>query len=348
MITLSYFGACLAGALMALVLIVLAPVITEKLLRSELQAPLRISSLLLFFATISATQTGVLSGFEQFKKNASANFWSGVIGFPIAVAGAYFWNLNGAVWALAAGAGLNSLLKAFALRGYWHYRSVLRWRPEWVILRDFSLPAAASSAIVAPALWVCNAMLIRQPNGYAEMGLFTAANQWRTALLLIPGSAASVVLPVLASLAGERHTNHYHRVLIFSIGASTAVALLLAAPLLGFSRLIMSSYGPGFETGQSVLILLIISAVMAAANNIIGHALASAGKMWWAFLLNVSWAVTLIALAAIFVPPMGARGLALATVVAYGAHTAFQVLTVKFMLFTRQESSRLRSAQSTA
>jgi len=52
---------------------------------------------------------------------------------------------------------------------------------------DFSVPAFLSSAMTIPVTWISNAMLIRSPGGYAEMGIYNAANQMRTAATYIPG-----------------------------------------------------------------------------------------------------------------------------------------------------------------
>jgi hypothetical protein len=39
-------------------------------------------------------------------------------------------------------------------------------------------------------------MVVNQPGGYAEMGVFSAARQWRTAIGFIPGVLAQFALPL--------------------------------------------------------------------------------------------------------------------------------------------------------
>jgi hypothetical protein len=43
-----------------------------------------------------------------------------------------------------------------------------------------------SGATVTPKTWAANASLVNQPNGYAELGLFNTANQFRMIILYIP------------------------------------------------------------------------------------------------------------------------------------------------------------------
>jgi hypothetical protein len=56
----------------------------------------------------------------------------------------------------------------------------------------------------------------------------------------------------------------------------------------------MLAYGSGFANDANVLGILSITAVLVATSKVIGHTIASNGKMVMGFLLNVLWAVALI------------------------------------------------------
>ena len=72
------------------------------------------------------------------------------------------------------------------------------------ILSEICLPAVLANTAAGPVMWFTNTMLVNQPSGYAEMGVLNAANQWRTAILFLPGLIGQVVLPLLSSLQGTR------------------------------------------------------------------------------------------------------------------------------------------------
>ena len=66
-------------------------------------------------------------------------------------------------------------------------------------------------------------------------------------------------------------------------------------------------------------------------NNVIGQAIASQGKMWLGFYVNLIWAIVLLIscymLVVIF--PMGAVGISLAYLISYITHTIVQFIYIK-------------------
>ncbi len=318
------------GGLMAIGLFIFAPWLAEKTINApHLAGVLRVGSLILFINALNGAQTGALAGFEAFKTIARVNVFIGLISFPILVCGAYFGGLTGAVWALAINLCFNWLLNHIALRRearrYCVPFTIRGCSREWPVLWKFSLPAALGGALVGPVNWACGALLVNQPGGYAEMGLFSAANQWRIAILFIPGMLGQVILPLLSNLSGESTGQQYRKVLLLNVFLNFGIALAMVLPLVLLAHFVMSAYGPGFGKGTSVLRVLSFSAVLVAANNVVGHAIISKGKMWMGFLFNGLWAVSLLSITLILLQKgYGALGLAYATLIAYVLHTAWQ------------------------
>jgi len=79
-------------------------------------------------------------------------------------------------------------------------------------------------------------------------------------------------------------------------------------------------YGRGFAGNNAVLIAIAISAIPMALCNVVGYVIASAGKMWWGFAVNLLWTIAFTISALHFVPRYGAMGLALTYIVAYALH----------------------------
>lgn len=328
-ISLSMAVAIGTGTMMALTLLAFAPWLAEHTLAApRLTCLLRISALMLFFVAVSGMQTGALAGFEAFKSIASVNLWAGLFSFPLVIAGVYLGGLEGAGWGLAASAVVNAILGQIALKDQAQRSGVtLVWKDcltEGKVLWSFSLPAVLSGIMVGPVNWICNAMLVNRANGYAEMGIFNAANQWRTAILFLPTSLGVIVLPILSSLRGRNDNVGYQRVLRLNVLMNGVIALAGAFAVTLSATFIMNTYGDGFEGGCQTLILLALSAVLMAMNNVIGQAIASRGEMWTAFLFNAMWAMAFIGATHYFVTNLGAKGLALATVLAYLLHSVWQ------------------------
>jgi O-antigen/teichoic acid export membrane protein len=315
------------GLLVAATVFLSAPWLAAKTINApHLAGELRIGAIILFLDALNGAQTGALAGFEAFQSIAKVNLWVGLASFPLLVCGVYWGGLRGGVIALTANMAVNWVLNHLALR-----KEASRYRVpftlkectrELPILWKFSVPAALSGFMVSPVMWACNAFLVNQPDGYGQMGIFNAADQWRVAVLFIPATISQIALPMLSSLNGLDDRLRYRKVLKYNMilnggmGLAGATLISIAAPW------IMRSYGEAFESGGWVLACLVFSAVLIALNQVIGQAIVSKGKMWAAFYLNLLWGGTLLACSIWFISRKhGAMGLAMAYLLAYILHT---------------------------
>jgi O-antigen/teichoic acid export membrane protein len=286
---------------------------------------LRLSAVLIFLGALNGAQLGALAGFEAFRATARINLYTGLAGFPFAVAGVWLGGLTGAVWAMVATQGLNCLLNHRALRAE-AARAGVPWRGgttapganrAWRVLLDFSLPAMLCSVMILPVNWAGMAMLVKQPGGYEQMGLFSAANQWRTAILFVPQALTGVALPALAGLDPITQARRYGGLLWGNVALVGSVALVLALGVIGGAGWILKSYGHNFAAGHATLVFLALAAVVMSINQVLGADVIRQGRMWPGLLCNTVWAVLFLWLAWRWVPAEGARGLARAVLCAY-------------------------------
>jgi O-antigen/teichoic acid export membrane protein len=342
-LALSASAALVFGCVITVLLILLAPFLATRVLATaQLAGPLAIGSGLVFFGAMNGAQTGALAGFEAFKTIARVNVLSGVASFPLIVLGVWRGGLNGAVWGSVAALAINWALNNRALRQEcasanisYKFASCHR---ELGILHRFSLPAFLASIVVGPAIWVCNALLVHQPEGYAELGIYTAADKWRLLILFIPTSVFTMVLPVLSNLYGEGDGAGFREVFRANLKLNASLALLAALLIAAFAAPIMAIYGNSFRGGRLVLIVLAFSALPEALNAILGQPLIAAHLMWSHFAFGVLFAALLVTLAWISIPKWGALGLA----VSYGS--AYSVTSLGLFLFLHQ--GPLASARS--
>jgi O-antigen/teichoic acid export membrane protein len=335
---LSGLFALVTGSIMALGLFLFAPWIAQHIINApHLTSILRIGAGMLFISALNGAQTGALSGFEAFKAIACVNLFVGLISFPILLVGAYFFGLTGAAWALTLNLCFNLFFNHLALRKEIHrYKIPFSFRKceqELSVLWRFSLPAVLAGSLVGPVNWACSALLVNQPDGYGEMGIFSAANQWRMAILFIPSTLGQVVLPLLANLNADSTGKQFRKVLKLNIFLNSGITLAVVIPLFFLAHLVMSAYGIAFKQGVIVLRLLAFSAVLMAANDVVGQAISSKGKMWVGFMFNAFWALVLLASTSILIEKgYGAFGLACATFIAYLFHTTWQGLYIARIL----------------
>jgi O-antigen/teichoic acid export membrane protein len=317
---LSHVAALASGSVMSIVLYVMAPLLAVRTLAApQLVTPLRLGIILMFFGAMNGAEVGALSGFEAFATIARTSLWSGLAAFPLAIVGAIYWGVAGAVGGLAGSMALNWLFNHLALRREAARCSVpIKFRGCWserLVLWHFSLPAVLAGLMVSPATWICNAMLVNRPSGYAEMGFLNAAGQCRNVLTYFVTVMTPALLPILASQAQEkkeefqRVLNAAHKLTFLVILPLTIAMMVLASPLMGF-------YGHGFVGGRNVLIYTLAATAISCVGYPAGTALEASGKMWMCFVMNASWGAVFIA-TTFFLVNYGAKGVALAMLASY-------------------------------
>ena len=326
-IALSGLFAVVTAAVISLALFVFAPWLAQNTLNApHLAGLLRIGAALLFLNAITGAQTGVLSGFEAFRTIAHVDLLVGLISVPVLVCGAYFGGLTGVAWALTANSGFNCLLNRLAVLHETRRHNVPInlancWR-DWPVLLKFSLPAVLAGSVFGPVNWICSAILVNQPDGYAEMGIFNAANQWYAMMLFIPGILGNVVLPVLSNQISQDAIQNTARTLTFSILLNLVIIapLVIVASLL--SPYIMTLYGQGFSEGSSTLVVVLITGGFLAIQIPVIQLIAASGRMWLRLAMNIVWAVVFVA-GTLLLIHYGAFGLATARLIGYILHSAW-------------------------
>src|SRR5690606_25024806 len=73
------------------------------------------------------------------------------------------------------------------------------WRSDFYkemnILVGFSLPAALSGMILLPVNWICNTMLVKEPGGYSQLGIYNAGYNMFIFVSVIYSTIGQVLLP---------------------------------------------------------------------------------------------------------------------------------------------------------
>ena len=185
------------------------------------------------------------------------------------------------------------------------------------VLWRFSLPAFLSGTMVSPVRWIANAMLVAQAGGYAELGIFMAATQFRNILELIGSRIGIALLPILASQEASRSDKlaRANMLLSWSIGVAAAVPLVALPEVIG----LFGEQFAGVSAQRTLLLVLCFTSVIMYKHGL-ARVITAEGMMWWAFLSNAVWA-TLLLSSFWFLRPFGAIGLAGAYLVAYVVNT---------------------------
>lgn len=318
---LAAISSTVAGCLLAALVASFAKVLAVHALgRASLATPLILGSALVLFNAVSTYQSGALSGFEAFKLTAKINLWSGVVTLPLVAIGTWRYRLNGALIGFVISSALSCIASEVAVRMVCRQHQVkidLRnsWRETGVAFH-FALPALLTSFVVAPSNWFAATLLAKQPHGFSQLGLFGAADRWRTLIMFLPAAIFGSVLPILSNLQAAGDHAGMEKVYRANLWVSIALTALPAFVLSLFPRLFMSVFGAQYREGSATLTVLAFTAVPQALNTLLGLRLILQ-SMWTRLGFDCVLAVATLVGACWWVPRSGGLGLAFANIAAY-------------------------------
>lgn len=178
-------------------------------------------------------------------------------------------------------------------------------------LLSFGLPVFLSGAVWAPTLWLAQVIVSdRAPDGLAQVGVFAFANSVLGGVILISSLTNRAALPVLSSLHAEGRVSEMRRVSIGLARTQLAAAGAFAAPLMLLAPWIMTQVGPAFAAQWPVLIIMIVTGVLLAAQTALSNYLLIMGRQVFLLHTLLPWAVLLLGAAFVFAA-FGAYALAL-------------------------------------
>jgi O-antigen/teichoic acid export membrane protein len=347
------FGSMVLGFVGFLALYFCGPLLASRSLNApQLAGDLQLAGVLLWVNVLNGIQVGALFGFESYQLNAQMSVFRGILLCPFLIAGAHYWRLSGALLGLIVSGAICCAVNHFALEHECRkWGVVIRyrgWTSQHHLLWGFSLPAALSGALVMSANWLGSAALTQQPDGYAELGVFNAANHWRLAVAFVPTVLGQSAMPILSELFASCDLTRYRRLMLTNLALSAACSLAVALPVMLFSAFIMVAYGPAFLSGRPVLVLLVISGILGACCQAVGHVLTTSGRMWPSFGFSCAWTLVFIAVLWQGVPRWGAVGLASAYVISYIVHALLLLAYTLPLLRTKTQERRVASSTQLA
>jgi O-antigen/teichoic acid export membrane protein len=183
-----------------------------------------------------------------------------------------------------------------------------------------------SQVMVGPVVWIANVIIINNPGGYAQLGLFNAANQWKSVLNFLPVVIGGVLLPLVSA-----NINKENKALeTVNVFASWIVVIIIALPLISFPEIIAFFYGQDYSSIiflQSISLMMLVSCITSYKEGI-GRKLIAKNLMWWGFLSNMIWGILFIVFVMLF-KNLGSLGLSLSYFISYAVNT---VIFVPFYL----------------
>jgi O-antigen/teichoic acid export membrane protein len=194
-------------------------------------------------------------------------------------------------------------------------------RPRWDRLRQRALMRTAlpiATALVLGQIYFRLVIVLMSLISSAkEVGYFGGSLRAMEALIALPILVASVALPVMARAAGEGNLRRLKYVIEgLSEGAVIAGTLIILVSIRAADPVMRAIGGPEFEPAGNVLRIQVVALLFIALYQIWTVALVALGRQRQLIFTNALGLLAVGVFAAILVPPLGAKGGAMASVAA--------------------------------
>jgi O-antigen/teichoic acid export membrane protein len=321
------------GVIAALWLLLGAHWLAALLRSPDLTTGFMIAGPLVLLSVISAFLNGALAGLESYPAFGRAGIVAGVTYVLFGAAGARLGGINGALVGFVLSGCIQTLVLWILVLSEAHrFRIAINsgeaWRERSILFR-FSLPAALNGFVTLPAIWTANAILARQPNGFEQVALFTAANSFRIIMLFLPNVLNTVGLSVLNNHRGAGDETRFRKLfrmnalLIFGAVAGGALLVAAAGPWL------LKIFGRSFDAAYPVLLTLMLAACAETLSIVAFQIIQTQERLWLSFFgVAVPYAVVLVATSGVLAPVSGAIGLAWAFVASWSVALGVESLIV--------------------
>lgn len=281
-IKIIYTITLIASGVVALSVLVFAKPIAVFLKAPEMDNALRLTSVIVIFNAINTTQIGILSGFKEFKEIAKNNTYAGIVTFVSSGVLAYFWGFEGALVALLISMLFNAIINFYSTN------KILKTIPPTPSekatstkeIMSFSIPIALQESMYT-FVHLASSYLMIFYGGYGEMGILSAAAQWSSVMLFIPGVMKNVMLSYFSS--SETTTTLRKKMLLIN-GSCTIIPWVFIVLL---SKFIASFYGESFINLHWVLIISCAHSIFSSMSSVMVYEFVSHGKNWQMFFLRL-------------------------------------------------------------
>jgi O-antigen/teichoic acid export membrane protein len=289
---------------------------SQTLHQAGLTGALMLGAIFLISSSLAGFQIGVLTGLEKYRRLGIIHLCCAVVQILMTAAAGWLYSVPGAV----AGMGAASVIRWWVL--FIWMRRELRTAGIALTFRDLgeersvvlrvALPAGITAFTVVPAMWLGNAVLCRQPGGFAQMATYSACFNMLTAVLFLPWVIDKVTISLLNHQKGRGDGSGYRDVFWLNIRTVLGCVVIAATAVMIFGQGLLRLYGKSFTPdGYPTLALLMAASIPEAITVAINQLFFSRERIWTAILgVALPRDAVMIACAYVMIPGRGSLGLA--------------------------------------
>lgn len=321
---------------MSILLVVSSSWLASNILnRTNMASLLYLGALLLLSSSLTSVQMGAISGFENFKEIAKLSSIQAILVLILSIPLVYYFGVHGAIIALIISNAIVYIISEIVLKKEFitynldiHYFDISSFK-EIPIIWKFAMPNLVGALFIVPATWISNTILVHENNGYSELGLFNAANQWRQLIAFLPQILTVITLPILSETYGRENKNDNHQAFKINLRLTWSYALPMTIFVILFRNPISYLFGSQFTGMTEMMILLMIASFINILSSVISTTMLSSGNVWTLAIFNLLFGTVLVLSASLLTKLYGGVGLSMAYFIATTFMIIIQIIYIE-------------------
>ena len=311
----------------------------------NIKTALYIGLLLLSGSSISLITQSILIGFEKFRLIAILSIFTAILTLPISLYLIYQFDFYGAFFGIIIYFFIDFLTKGISLF-FINNKIVFNIKFHEIIKTinafiSFSFPLFLALLVSSGSFWYAKIIIINSTKTFSQIGIFDAAFQLFSIIMIITGSTTSVALPMLSRAEGNKNRRELNRVFYYNLLINIIIVSFVSFIFIVFANKIMLLYGTEYVKGSNILIILSISSIFYTISSVFNKYMLAKNKVWLVLLATITGASSMFIILKIMLSYQ-AFGLACSFL---GYHIFSLFVYISFFLITHG-SSRIIAIQN--
>ncbi len=290
---------------------------------------------IILVSALNVVQVAILNGLQRFKTIARLNMIIGGLMIASVPVGLYLQGLTGSFIALGCAYLAGCLITAPAVAQALKARGVpLAFRgalSQWPLITRYAIPALLASLLYEPVNWICTTIVVGNPGGLQQVGLYFIAMQLETLLLFAPQIVVQVTIPMLSTGFGEANRRRVLSMLAMSIGTNLVIAICFVTVMMLFGDWFLVLFKLDPAQHWPLFMIVVFASAMIAGALPLGQVPVSSGYMWAGLSITGGWAATFI-IGTWFLQDYGALGMVIARTIAWSLQTLIYIGFTRFAI----------------
>lgn len=294
-LTLSISFSSALGFILSLLLFFGSAYISNNILNApQLELTLKISAFILFLTVVSSVITGCLKGFKDFKGLLICNLIYGISLFTSLYFLTTTYGVEGTFIGFCLGTLTLVLSGGILLLRNMHKNKLsfdFSFKGELKVLKNFTLPAILTGAMVMPFKWGIDTLMVNNVNGYEELGLYAALILFQNLIMMVTATLDAPLITIMVKKQLDKRIEKLNLITPWAIGIYIVLPILFFPSIF---NIFLSEEYINDKNFYSTLLLIMLTTTIILYKQGIARIMIVNSLMWFSFFSNLLWGLILL------------------------------------------------------